>query len=236
MENKAKQVILLRIKEFFEKNIIKTHIANIVKCNSIKKFNINPFLLQYLATGFEGKDTAERVAKALIYPRAFGTSINTTFGTNVQKLCTSIFPELSGSVISGMDIEFIDCTDKRKKYCQLKAGPNTINYDDVDTIFNKFESVYRLSKANHLKIIREDLIVGILYGEAQDLSQHYQRINKKYPVYIGQEFWYRITGDKEFYKDIINAIKEVSLNKNIMTALNETIQKLAEDIRNNHYF
>ena len=45
-----------------------------------------------------------------------------------------------GSTTSGMDIEFTDQTDGRKKYCQLKAGPNTINADDVETIAGHFQS------------------------------------------------------------------------------------------------
>lgn len=64
----------------------------------------------------------EGVAKALYFPRVLGTSINTSFGTRIQ----SMFVELGmaeGSKIKGMDIEFIDKIDLRKKWCQLKSGP-----------------------------------------------------------------------------------------------------------------
>lgn len=40
--------------------------------------------------------------------------------------------------------------------------------------------------------------------------QHYRKINDEYPVYVGEEFWMRLTGDKNFYFDLINAIVEVS--------------------------
>ena len=33
-----------------------------------------------------------------------------------------------------MDIEFEDALDGSHKYCQLKAGPNTINKDDVEKL------------------------------------------------------------------------------------------------------
>jgi hypothetical protein len=47
-----------------------------------------------------------------------------------------IFEGMMGSVVHGIDIEFIDAIDGRKKYCQLKSGPSTINKDDVVTIIN----------------------------------------------------------------------------------------------------
>jgi len=42
------------------------------------------------------------------------------------------------------------------------------------------------------------MIVGVIYGEASELSSHYKKINEKYPVIIGKEFWYRLTGKEDF--------------------------------------
>lgn len=35
-----------------------------------------------------------------------------------------------------------------------------------------------------------DLIVGVKYGDYQELSPHYKRMSGKYPVIIGKEFWH----------------------------------------------
>lgn len=51
---------------------------------------------------------------------------------------------MMGSVGGGIDIEFVDSFDDRKKYCQLKSGPNTINKDDVITIKNHFQGIKTL--------------------------------------------------------------------------------------------
>lgn len=82
----------------------------------------DPTPLNLTATEFElferlGKDALEEIIEA----RSLGTSINTSFGTNLQKFCSDI---LSGyaSTTSGIDIEFIDFIDGKRKYCQIKAG------------------------------------------------------------------------------------------------------------------
>ena len=98
------------------------------------------FLYKYLAKFLTGNDDAESIAKALIYPRILGSSITTSFGMQVQKQITTLFPGF-GSTTSGIDIEFVDAIDGRKKYCQLKAGPNTINKDDIKTVVDHFKSI-----------------------------------------------------------------------------------------------
>ena len=65
-----------------------------------------------------------------------------------------------------MDIEFIDKVDGRKKWCQLKSGPNTINSEDVKPLIKKFSNTIQLARTNKaLKNINNtDFIVGVLYG------------------------------------------------------------------------
>jgi len=135
-----------------------------------------------------------------------------------------------GSTTSGVDIEFDDQVDKDRKYCQLKAGPNTINKDDVETIAGHFSGVINLGRTNNLKLGFHNLIVGVLYGEEDDLSSHYKRITKQYhyPVIIGKDFWTRLTGDPDFYADIIKSIGDVAKESNFSHELQEVVAKLAE--------
>jgi hypothetical protein len=127
----TEQELTNKIVVYFEKNIFEKHIYATLNTHSkLKSYNINPIVVKYLSQILEGKYSPEGVAKALFYPRVLGTSINTSFGTRIQDM----FVELNiaqGSLISGMDIEFVDKIDKRKKWCQIKAGPNTINSEDV---------------------------------------------------------------------------------------------------------
>ena len=94
---------------------------------------------KYLAQFAFGNSDPEILAKVLIYPRVLGTSITTTFGNQKQAYCGSVLSG-HGSLVNGMDIEFIDCIDGKKK-----------------------------------------------------------KTDKDFPVYIGRDFWHRLTGDEDFY-------------------------------------
>lgn len=76
-----------------------------------------------------------------------------------------------------------------------------------------------------------DLVVGVIYGEEADLSSHYQRINERYPVIVGSQFWYRLTGKQDFYLDLIDSIGEVALEVDGTQKLEETITSLAAEIK-----
>src|SRR5699024_1073932 len=102
--------------------IAKSHMANTEKLTSLEQFNVNPFLNKYLANFLTGNDDSRSVAKALVYPRVLGTSINTTFGNQMQSFISDVLGG-QGSLSPGIDIEFIDKIDGHKKYCQIKAGP-----------------------------------------------------------------------------------------------------------------
>lgn len=230
-----KALILQNVKIWFSETIAQNHIKNTLKLENINEFNINPFLAVYIANFLTGNSRPESIAKALIYPRALGTSITTSFGQNMQGFTSTVLNAF-GSTTAGIDIEFLDQIDHQKKYCQLKAGPNTINKDDVETIAGHFKAVRKLAQTNNLRIPREDMIVGIIYGEVKDISSHYKRITKEYdfPVIVGQNFWHRLTGDHNFYYDLINAVGEVAREADFARELDEVVEKLAdtEAIRN----
>ncbi|RBT37314.1 hypothetical protein EB54_03045 [Enterococcus gallinarum] len=113
--------IIEKAKDFFREVIAKNHIKNTEKLKNINNFNVNPFLNKYLANYLTGNDDPESVSKALIYPRVLGTSINTSFGSNLQKFINKTL-EGYGSTTTGMDIEFIDKIDGRKNTVKLKLA------------------------------------------------------------------------------------------------------------------
>jgi hypothetical protein len=229
MTSIEKKEILEKAKTWFTESIANNHIKNTLKLSSIKKFNVNPFLLTYLSNFLEGNHEPKSIAKALIYPRVLGTSINTSFGTNIQKFTSSVLSSF-GSTTSGIDIEFTDMVNGEKKYCQLKSGPDTINKDDVETIAGHFKDVINLAKTNGEKLGFNNLIVGIIYGEKEDLNAHYKRISNQYhyDIIIGEDFWHRLTGDKDFYTDLIKAIGEVAIQADFKQDLEDVIEELSK--------
>lgn len=230
MDNQHREQILENAKDFFRTQIVQSHINGACKrASSLKAYNVNPFLFKYLANFLTGNDDPKSIARALVLPRILGSSITTSFGMKIQNLISSLFQGL-GSTTQGIDIEFIDEIDGRKKYCQLKAGPNTINYDDVTTIVNHFNGIRNLARTNNLHVGINDMIVGVVYGEDAELSSHYRKISQNYPVYVGKDFWHRLTGKEDFYLDLIDAIGDVALEVDASKVVETTIENLAKEI------
>ena len=229
---RQKQSIIESGKQYFRQIIIPNHIKGLEKLH-LKDFSINPFLINYLAAFLCGNTEPESLAKALVYPRILGTSINTSFGQNIQ-IFISKLAEVAGTAsgIDGIDIEFIDAIDGRKKYCQCKAGPSTINSPDVATIMGHFGHLQNKARLDRLSLQINDMIVGVLYGEPDELSANYKNIDKTYPVYCGAEFWEHITGDKQFYHRLAKAFGEVVEEDNIdgSRLVKEKIKQIAKEI------
>lgn len=230
MNKKQKEAIIESGKEYFRTSIIPNHIKNLQKLQ-LKSFDINPFLINYLASFLCGDTTPKSLAKALIYPRILGTSLNTSFGQNIQ-IFISQLAEITGSAsgIEGIDIEFKDALDGRKKYCQCKAGPQTINKDDVDTILGHFKRLIGKARLDRIPLQMDDMIVGILYGER--ISANYKTIATTYPVYCGAEFWEHMTGDKNFYFQLAKAFGKVVEEEGIngSTLILQKVDDIAKEI------
>ncbi len=230
MTEVEKAALLNTAKSLFRDSFAANHYKNTQNLDKLKNFIVNPFLLKYLTKFAFGEDTPENRAKALLYPRAFGTSMTTGFGNFVQRFSNELRQSYP-STTAGMDIEFIDAVDGRRKYCQLKAGPNTINKDDIKTIKDHFRGAIHLARTNGTAIASMDCVVGVCYGTREDLSSFYKAIDEDYPVLIGDEFWTRLTGDNHFYEDLINAFAEVADDINAVEMVDETVRKLAENIQ-----
>lgn len=226
-----KKAILLKAQDWFRTSIAESHIRNTEKLADPDEFNINPFLVHYLSNFLAGNSDRINLAKALIYPRVLGTSITTSFGTHIQKFANDVLDSF-GSTTSGIDIEFVDQLDQKKKYCQLKAGPNTINKDDVETLAGHFRSVINLGRTNNLSLSHDQLIVGVIYGERNELNGHYTRLENQYfhPVHPGKDFWHRLTGDEKFYTDLALAIGNVAVESNYSTELDAVINRLSRNL------
>ena len=223
-----KDEILDSIKSWFSEVIIPNHIKNTKKLIAPSEFTINPLTTNYLANFLFGHSSPENIAKALLYPRVLGSSINTSFGQNFQSFITDALGAF-GSTTSGIDIEFQDQIDGRHKYCQLKLGPTTINKDDVTTIVGHFKAARNLGRTNNIQLSFDQLIVGVIYGEESELSANYKSIrdNHDYPVIIGNDFWKRLTGFDNFLTDISNVIAQLAVEINFSNEFEEIISELA---------
>lgn len=234
MTESQKKAIIASAKDYFKTIIIPNHVKGLKELK-LKDFNINPFLINYLAAFICGDTSPKSLAKALVYPRILGTSINTSFGLNIQIFISGL-EEVTGNAsgIEGIDLEFIDAIDGRKKYCQLKAGPQTINKDDVATILGHFKALIGKARLDRMNLQIDDMIVGILYGDKKKMSGNYKTIDAHYPVLCGIDFWEHLTGDKNFYYRLSKAFGEVVEDENIdgSRLISEKIEEIAMEIEN----
>lgn len=238
MEIKTQNDILAEIVEYFKVYIFENHITASINTHSkLKSYNINPIVVKYLSKVLENNYTATGVAKALFYPRVLGTSINTSFGARIQNMFVDL-KIAEGSLIKGMDIEFIDKIDNRRKWCQLKSGPNTINSEDVKPLIKKFTDTINLARTNKAfkNINNTDFMVGVLYGEVDELSMHYKVIDKTHPVIIGKEFWHRVTGFPDFYDGLVQNLQLLIENIDTQDLINLGVEKLSKEIESSQLF
>lgn len=75
-----------------------------------------------------------------------------------------------------------------------------------------------------------DLMFCLLYGEESEKNGYVRSIETDYIVVMGKDFWHRLTGDEDFYSDLITAFGEVALEVNMKEAVEEVIDKLANKI------
>ena len=233
MSPDQKQQILLKAKGFFSEQIISRHKTNIKKLSNPKKFDVNPFLSHYLAKMLCGDTSPDSIARVLVYPRVLSSSINTTLGNQLQYFCNEVL-EGYASKVAGIDLEFVDSFDKRKKYCQLKLGPNTINSKDVTTIVDEFSAVKNLARTNRAMDLRfDDLVVGVAYGHADQLNPNYRALRDGHniPIYVGKEFWHRLTGEDNFYEALIAAFVSAAKDDDSEGLIEDVVKKLAQNLK-----
>lgn len=230
MSIRERNAILKKFKLWFKDSLIPSHRKNTIKLKRINEFKINPFLLYYLANYLDGNSNSDTLAKVLLYPRVLGTSINTSFGTRMQgEFITKVLGAYA-SGIAGLDIEFIDKIDGRKKYCQLKSGPDSINYDDVTTIFTHFKDIKNRMKINSGSILYTDLVFCLTYGEEHEKNSFIKKVEEEYAVYMGQSFWHRFTGDEHFYKHLIYSAGEVAKEVDMKDVVDDVIKDLGNQV------
>jgi len=224
-------LVLQKAGEWFLEKVIKNHILNTEKLKNVAEFNLNPLLAPYLSAFLTGKVTPEGIAKGLIYPRVLGTSITTSFGTNIQSFISDVLVDAYGSLAQGVDIVFTDKVDGEEKYAQLKLGPNTINKDDVKSICDHFNGVRNLARTNNVRLNSDSLIIGVMYGNDAQLSQHYQKLRDAhhYPTFVGKNFWVRLTGDEDFFEKLINIISSTLSSVSSLKLIDDTILLLSQD-------
>jgi len=224
------QKIVAEFEQWFTNDFI-PHQENLLeKWKKAKNHNMNPYLVAYKSAALTGSKNALGIAEGLITVSWLGQGLSTSFGMQFQTQLTRILQEVYGSTTSGIDVEYPDFFDNRKKYAQIKLGPDTINSDDVETIDNHFKAIRNLARTNNVALQTNDLVIGVIYGSHAQLNANYNALkNRNYELYVGNEFFEHITGVKDLGTQLIDAAVRATKTVKVDQLLRDAIETLAND-------
>lgn len=181
------------INEFHQKRIEK---LKTLKLNSILKHK-NPYL-------FKAKNvvTSEQLVKGIL-DAYLSSQEEGIFGEFLEKLAIFVNGKVYGgkkSSAEGIDLEF---TKENVRYIvSIKSGPKWGNSGQITNLENNFRKAKKILRTNSDQEYIS-AVNGCCYGKygqggAYDKG-HYIKI-------CGQDFWYFISGDEDFYQDIIEPL------------------------------
>jgi len=222
---------LRRAKAFFEKKLIPASLDKIKECKDPKVFNkTNPFMKLLQAKLMFG-DTSQRSLAAALVNLRIGDSLATIYGEKIQDLCVRVLGAKGFG--NGFDIKFVDAIDGRTKYCQLKSGPVTLSPSAPQAITEKFFDFIKSNRKNKASIPLTDCVVGVTFGEPSMLSSHYKKIEKYgFPIYVGKDFWHRISGDDGFYVKLQAAFSDAVQKAGVEGVIKAVVDQLCKNPEN----
>lgn len=222
--------LVTEVEKWFTNVVVEANKKGIRELHKASSFKINRYLAPYVSQALTGAITAEGIARGLIQGRATVTGLNTSFGANMQIFIINQIKAAVGSAIAGIDIEFEDCLDGEKKFAQVKAGVSTINKDDVAPIVSKFKGIRSKARRDGVRINEDQTVVCVLYGEKASLSAHYKKlIDEGVDVYVGDDFWERLTGQKGMEQRLFKACLNAAAKADVKPLIDQAVSELAKD-------
>jgi len=212
-----------KIIKFIESAIDEFHETRLSKLSELKLKDIlkrkNPYL-------FKAKNLSVSGLIQSILDAYLSSQEEAIFGTFLEKLAifvSSIFINGKKSSAQGVDLEF---QRKGKHYIvSIKSGPNWGNSSSINKMvdyFNKAKKILK-SNSNAKEIIA---ICGCCYGRDDNPIKE-----QGYIKLCGKRFWEFITGEENFYVDIIEPIghKAKEKNEKYISEYNKIVNRLTKE-------
>ncbi len=190
----------------------------------------NPYLFKAKNIETAG-DLAKNILDAFL-----SSQEETVFGDLMENLaihtCQQVFSGKKAEEGKYRSVDLIFERENRIYIIGIKSGPNWGNSDQIDIMKKNLKIAKQIIRA---KIGKKDIVTinGCMYG--RDNQPH--KVDKKDPELnyykiCGQPFWELISGDKEFYKKIIQPLdKEAKKRDEIFKDLYaKKINEMTKDI------
>lgn len=216
----SSETLIANIVGYFRSDIFEPHLNKLEgEYAALSSYSPNPFVTPYLSKLIDNEYNAYGSASALYLSRVLTTSINTAFGSHIRKILVANSLAISINSRSNI-ISFTDRTTNAHTVCLLKSGPNTINSGDKVGIRNKLEAYNTF----------DNKAIGIIYGSVADINAHYVALQSRFELFVGADFWHRITGHPNFYNDLTrelrHLIEEFDTHGRVQSGLNSLTNRI----------
>lgn len=196
------------IAQFVGTHIQEFHGKRIEKLKKLKLKQVlkrkNPYL-------FKAKNviTAEQLVKGILDAH-LSSQEEGIFGEFLEKLAIFVNKKVFNgrkSSAEGIDLKFKK--DGVHYIVSIKSGPNWGNSSQIKRLISNFKKATRILRTNR-KTTNVIAVNGCCYGRYGSYDKG------DYIKICGQDFWYFISGDEDFYKDIIEPLgQKAKLNNEL---------------------
>ena len=209
---------------FLESNAFPRHVKNL-KSLSPNDLVLNHFSASYAAGTIGGVPlTANSLARALVIPRALGSSLSTIVSRQLRFFCG----ELPGVEVVGKhanQVNYTDRVDDTNRIGIFAGGPSNLNSPGRKTLEGKLTRL-------HAQIGRSAPapVVCVTHGEISNLNSSFKKLDPKYAVFVGGDFWHRVTGDPNFYRELSFRLSWSAAAAGSKVALSDAIKRVEREI------
>jgi hypothetical protein len=217
-----------QVKQFVEENIQTFHQNRL---NSLEKTKLKDLLRKKNPYMFKAKNmaTAQELVVSFLDAK-LSSSEEKIFGDFLEDLAIYVAKKTQNaekSASAGIDFEY---TKNNIHYIVgVKSGLNWGNSSQWKSLEADFKNAIRvLKQSSHTKQVQA--VLGICYGNAKTT------LKKGIILQVtGQNFWYMISGDDDFYTDIIEPIghKAKELNDQFLQKKTELINRFTKEFIDN---
>lgn len=190
-----------KIRDFVDSNISIFHEG---KLDAIRKLRLSKLLRRKNPYLFKAKNvtTADEFVRSILNAY-LSSQEETMFGNFLEKLAIFVCEEAYGgkkTPAEGIDLDFT--RDGRRYLVSIKSGPNWGNSRQIAKMKDDFAKARRIAGQNII------CVNGCCYGKSR---------NENRGAYIkkcGQSFWEFVSGDPNFYKEIIEPLGHKAKERN----------------------
>jgi len=218
------------INKFINENISNFHDSRL---NSLNKLKLESVLKRKNIYLYRAKNiqTCEELIRS-ITDAYLSSQEETIFGEFLEKLAVFVAGENRGgfkSGIEGIDLEIID--DNARYIISIKSGPNWGNSSQIKKMADYFAKAKKIFKTQNA-LANIIAVNGCCYGKSNNA---YKSAGDYYKL-CGQDFWGFISGEKDFYLEIVEPLgyKAKKRNEDFNKEYSKVINKFSREFLNTY--